>query len=241
MNKIPGKHKPITEEMIEDLQSMGDQEFMSKWNVSRQYPIRARKRLGLKSFNNQHGTYPHEFKDGKEYKWCGCGHWEDVNNFGKHTSRYDGLRGNCKYHTNKFRTESYDRNDGAKTMREWLKTEKGKKSRSETMRRMWMKRRSYYVKFETDDEERIYALCNKSCAYCKTPAELSELEFDHFIPINSGGKTEVSNMLPACKNCNRGRGGKFDKDPYQWLVERFGQKYGSEIYVDCANLLECLK
>lgn len=237
MDKIPGKHKPITEEMIQDLQSMGDKDFAQKWNTSRQYPIRARKRLGISSFNNQHALIPHKIENGKEYKWCGCGHWDVIENFGKHASRYDGLRGNCKFHTNEFRRDGYDRTDGAAVARRWIATEKGKASRSATMRRMWMKRKSYYVKFEIEDEERVYQMCGSCCMYCKTPAKLEELEFDHFIPINRGGKTESSNMIPACKKCNRGRGGKFDKDPYQWLMERFGAYYGEQIYAECVDIL----
>jgi len=84
-------------------------------------------------------------------------------------------------------------------------------------------------------------MCGGGCAYCKTQATLNELEFDHFIPINSGGKTEPSNMLPACKKCNRGRGGKFDKDPYQWLMKRFGAYYGEQIYIQCVDILSQLK
>lgn len=54
--KINGKHKVLTQEMINDLSEMCDQDFMAKWDTSRQYPIRARKRLGIKSFINQHGS-----------------------------------------------------------------------------------------------------------------------------------------------------------------------------------------
>lgn len=240
MNKIIGKHKPLTDEMLQDLQSMGDKEFAQKWDTSRQYPIRARKRLGIQSFNNQHNLVSHKIENGKEYKWCGCGHWDLIENFGKHSSRYDGLRGNCKLHTNKFRVGSYDRNDGARKAREWVSTEKGKASRRSTMRRVWAKRRGGYVKFELEDEQRIYDIFNQSCAYCKTPIGFDELEFDHFVPVKKGGKTEPSNMLPSCPACNRGKGGKRDKDPYQWLIERFGEYYGEQIYQDCVSVLQSL-
>lgn len=237
MDKIPGKHKPITEEMINDLKSMGDQDFMAKWNTSRQYPIRARKRLGISSFKNQYDLIPHKIENGKEYKWCGCGHWDVIENFGKHTSRYDGLRGNCKLHTNKFRVGSYDRNDGARKAREWTATEKGRESKRATMRKVWAKRRGCYVKFDLKDEQKVYNLCNQSCAYCKIPVGFDELEFDHFIPVKKGGMTEPTNMLPSCPTCNRGKGGKRDKDPYQWLVERFGQVFGEQIYAECVDIL----
>jgi 5-methylcytosine-specific restriction endonuclease McrA len=230
-------HKPLTDEMIQDLSRMCDQDFMAKWNTSRQYPIRARKRLEIKSFINQHGTVEHKFEDGKEYKWCQQEHWELVENFGKHSNRWDGLRGWCKSCERKKGMEYYDKNDGAKRARDWFHTEKGKKSKSSTMRKVWAKRRGNYIKFDLEDEEKIYELCNKSCAYCKTPVEFDELEFDHFIPIQLGGMTEPSNMLPSCPSCNRGRGGKFDKHPVDWLVQKFGQHFGELIYKDCLDIL----
>lgn len=239
--RASGKRKPLTEEMLQDLQSMGDMKFCEKWDTSRQYPIRIRKRLGLKSFNNQHGTKEHIFEYGIELKWCQKGHWERVSNFGKNKTRWDGLRGWCKACEHEKAQEYYDMNDGAKRAREWLKTEKGRKSHSLTMLRVWRKRRSYYIKFEPDDEQRVYALCKCSCAYCKSLITFDEAEFDHFIPVKLGGFTEPKNMLPSCKNCNRGRGGKFDKDPYQWLMTKFGAYYGEKIYISCVKILENLK
>lgn len=242
MNKIYGKHRPITEEMVQDLSSMCDQDFMAKWNTSRQYPIRARKRLGIKSFTNQHGTVEHRFVDGIEYKYCQYReHWEPISNFGKNKTRWDGLRGWCKSCEQEKNQYYYDKNDGAKRQREYLKTESGRKSKSSTMRKVWAKRRGNYVKFDLCDEEKIYNLCNQSCAYCKTPIGFDELEFDHFVPVKLGGMTEPSNMLPSCSTCNRGRGGKFDKEPHAWLIQRFGHHFGDMIYNECVSVLGDLK
>lgn len=240
MNKLPGKRTPLTDEMIADLSLMGDMEFSDKWNVSRQYPIRTRKRLGIKSFNNQHGTVEHKFEDEQEYKWCQQGHWELISNFGKNATRWDGLRGWCKSCEREKSQEYYDKNDGAKRARDWVKTEKGRKSKSSTMRKVWAKRRGSYVKFDLDDEEKIYKLCNECCAYCKSYVSFDELEFDHFIPVKRGGMTEPKNMLPSCSQCNRGRGGKFNKDPYQWLMQKFGAYYGEQIYLECVKILDKL-
>lgn len=228
--------------MIDDLSRMCDQDFMAKWDTSRQYPIRARKRLGIKSFTNQHGTVEHRFENGIEYKFCQYKeHWEPISNFGKNKTRWDGLRGWCKVCENEKNHKYYDENNGAKKMKDWLATESGRKSRSLTMLRVYRKRKSYYIKFEPDDEERIYNLCKKSCAYCKTLITPKEVEFDHFLPIKLGGKTEIKNMLPACSSCNRGRGGKFDKEPRTWLIKKFGQHFGEMIYQDCISILEKIK
>lgn len=236
----PNKFVP-SQEMLDDLSKMGDQDFVAKWHVSRIVPIKLRKRYGIQSFNKQHGTVEHRIgDDGHEYKYCQQGHWELVINFGKNRTRWDGLRGWCKPCERKKNGIYYDVNDGAKKARNYVKTEKGKESRRSTMRRVWAKRRGCYVKFELEDEKKIYDLCNQSCAYCKIPVGFDELEFDHFIPVKLGGLTKPDNMLPSCPTCNRGKGGKRDKDPYQWLLTRFGAVIGEQIYLECVSILEKL-
>lgn len=229
----PNKLIP-SQEMLNDLSEMGDKDFSIKWKVSRRMPIKLRKRYGIQSFNKQHGTKEHMFKDGVEYKWCQKGHWESISNFGKHTSRYDGLRGWCKTCEREKNSEYYDKNDGASVMRRWLQTETGRNSRSATMRKVYEKRRGCYVKFDLRDEKNVYDACSGKCVYCKTPVEFPIVEFDHFIPVKLGGKTEVSNMLPACKACNRS---KRDKMPKDWIFKKFGQILGEQIYNDCVNIL----
>jgi 5-methylcytosine-specific restriction endonuclease McrA len=38
------------------------------------------------------------------------------------------------------------------------------------------------------------------CAYC---GSTERIEADHRIPLNRGGSNEISNILPACRHCNR--------------------------------------
>lgn len=208
--------------MINDLSQMSDQDFMKKWDTSRQYPIRARKRLNIKSFNNPYGLKEHRFEDGKELKWCSSGHWESIELFYIHSSRWDGLRSVCSSHEKQYPSNS-----------------KGRKPWN--TRKHNSKRKEIFISWEQSDETRVYAICNNSCAYCKTPIALANVEFDHFIPVKRGGLTEPKNMLPSCSQCNRGRGGKFNKDPYQWLMQKFGAYYGEQIYVECCKILESIK
>lgn len=233
----PNKFVP-SQEMIDDYSKMGDLDLSKKYGVSRTLVIKTRKRYNLPRFNNQHGTKEHQLKDGIEYKWCQQGHWEAVQNFGKHTSRYDGLRGWCKSCEREKNSEYYDKNDGAATMRRWLQTEMGRNSRSATMRKVYEKRRGCYVKFDLQDEKNAYDACGGKCAYCQIIVDFSVVEFDHFIPVKLGGKTEVSNMLPACKTCNRS---KRDKMPQEWIVKKFGVVIGEQIYLECVSILENLK
>lgn len=49
---------------------------------------------------------------------------------------------------------------------------------------------------------------NFSCKYCgRKPPEV-ELELEHIIPKSKGGKDSVDNLVPACRDCNRGKGVK---------------------------------
>ena len=40
------------------------------------------------------------------------------------------------------------------------------------------------------------------CYYCNTKFPPKALTMDHVIPIARGGKTEKSNVVPCCKECN---------------------------------------
>lgn len=41
-----------------------------------------------------------------------------------------------------------------------------------------------------------------TCYYCNNKFIPKELTMDHVIPISRGGKTEKSNVVPCCKECN---------------------------------------
>lgn len=47
---------------------------------------------------------------------------------------------------------------------------------------------------------------NFSCKYCgRKPPEV-ELELEHIIPKSKGGTDDMNNLVPACRDCNRGKG-----------------------------------
>jgi 5-methylcytosine-specific restriction endonuclease McrA len=43
-----------------------------------------------------------------------------------------------------------------------------------------------------------------TCHYCNGPANTA----DHILPVSKGGGNELSNLLPACINCNSTRKAK---------------------------------
>lgn len=46
------------------------------------------------------------------------------------------------------------------------------------------------------------------CAYCEKPMPLSEVTFDHVIPISKGGTFANNNIVLAHYKCNRDKGSK---------------------------------
>lgn len=214
----PNKFVP-SQEMLDDYSKMGDLDLSNKYRVSRRLVIKLRKEYKLPRFNNQHGTYLHEFKDGKEYKWCGTGHWELVENFGVHSSRYDGLRGQCKEHSNE---------SSRKAKQKEYSTPEGKAR----LRFRNNQRKTALIVWEYSDELRAFELYENRCAYCGTPLTYKSVEFDHIVPVSKGGKTVPENMIPTCVKCNRGVNGKKAKDLDEWLRSKFGISYFSDCILE---------
>ena len=48
------------------------------------------------------------------------------------------------------------------------------------------------------------AAFNFCCAYCNKPTEM-DTELDHVIPRSKGGSHCLSNIVPACRSCNRSK------------------------------------
>lgn len=43
------------------------------------------------------------------------------------------------------------------------------------------------------------------CVYCGEPGTDVELEIDHIIPVSKGGSNNFSNLVTACRKCNRAK------------------------------------
>lgn len=63
---------------------------------------------------------------------------------------------------------------------------------------------------------------SQTCVYCGRRPPHVALEVDHVIPVSSGGRTEFSNLVTACQDCNRGKGANLVEDTeYQdYLLQR---------------------
>ena len=54
----------------------------------------------------------------------------------------------------------------------------------------------------------IYARDNYKCQYCGKKASMHELTYDHVVPRSQGGRTEWTNIVTCCYECNRKKGGR---------------------------------
>jgi 5-methylcytosine-specific restriction endonuclease McrA len=54
----------------------------------------------------------------------------------------------------------------------------------------------------------IYARDNYRCQYCGKRASIRELTYDHVVPRSQGGRTEWTNIVSCCYECNRAKGGR---------------------------------
>jgi 5-methylcytosine-specific restriction endonuclease McrA len=58
----------------------------------------------------------------------------------------------------------------------------------------------------------IYARDHYRCQYCGRRASISELTYDHVTPRSQGGRTEWTNIVTACYECNRKKGGRTPRE-----------------------------
>ena len=64
----------------------------------------------------------------------------------------------------------------------------------------------------------IYARDHYKCQYCGRRASISELTYDHVIPRSQGGHTEWTNIVTACYECNRKKGGRTPREAGMQLL-----------------------
>lgn len=56
--------------------------------------------------------------------------------------------------------------------------------------------------FSQKTREAVYAKCGGHCAYCGCEVTVKEMQIDHLEPFFNGGKDDIDNLLPACRQCN---------------------------------------
>jgi HNH endonuclease len=68
-------------------------------------------------------------------------------------------------------------------------------------------------------QQKVWAADKFRCMYCLGDMGKVMMTIDHFVPLELGGKNDVTNYLSACKRCNKAKG---SRDPQEFLgVEKF--------------------
>jgi len=67
------------------------------------------------------------------------------------------------------------------------------------------RRRRQVVKFSRVN---IYARDKYACQYCHEKKPIAELTYDHVVPRRLGGRTEWTNIVTACQDCNLRKGAR---------------------------------
>lgn len=98
--------------------------------------------------------------------------------------------------------------------REYLQTDRGREmARLKEQRRRAREKRTIAT-LTLKQWESCLDHFNHKCAYCGSEGNLQQ---EHFVPVSKGGEYTITNIIPACENCNYN---KRDKDFFTWYKER---------------------
>lgn len=64
----------------------------------------------------------------------------------------------------------------------------------------------------------VFERDNYTCAYCSKTGGM--LECDHIIPISKGGSNDMSNLITACRTCNRQKKDKSVAEFTAWKANK---------------------
>jgi 5-methylcytosine-specific restriction endonuclease McrA len=81
----------------------------------------------------------------------------------------------------------------------------------------YVRKKKVGVKFS---RQNIYARDKNQCLYCGKKLASEELTYDHVIPRSMGGRTEWTNIVTCCMECNRHKGGKTPQEAGMTLLRK---------------------
>ncbi len=68
------------------------------------------------------------------------------------------------------------------------------------------------------NRKNIFARDKNKCQYCGKKVPTSELSLDHVIPRTQGGTSNWKNIVCACTNCNKNKGGRRPEEARMKLI-----------------------
>lgn len=85
----------------------------------------------------------------------------------------------------------------------------------------------------------VFKRDNFTCQYCSRKPPKVPLECDHIVPVCKGGKNDIDNLITACFDCNRGKGGiELDNIPDTLVVKMERMIIAKKQYKQYQNLLK---
>jgi 5-methylcytosine-specific restriction endonuclease McrA len=66
----------------------------------------------------------------------------------------------------------------------------------------------------------LFGRDENTCQYCRQRLDTSELTYDHVLPRSRGGKTEWTNIVTCCVDCNRKKGGRTPEQAGMRLIKQ---------------------
>ena len=57
-----------------------------------------------------------------------------------------------------------------------------------------------------EERLRVYKMYDGHCAYCGKSIKYENMQVDHIVPMNKGGKTVSDNLQILCRFCNGEKG-----------------------------------
>ena len=78
--------------------------------------------------------------------------------------------------------------------------------------------------------EEVYAKYDGHCAYCGCELKYEDMQVDHMIPLWIGGADEMSNYMPACRQCNHYKRGN-SLEGFRKMIEQIPAKLERDSYI----------
>jgi len=96
----------------------------------------------------------------------------------------------------------------SKKHREWRKKNPALNAFFRMKRRALEKKASINLKAMKEWIKAVRSKPSAICYYCTSKFPISEIHFDHIIPLSKGGDHSVENLCISCKSCNLTKGRK---------------------------------
>ena len=80
------------------------------------------------------------------------------------------------------------------------------------------------------ERQQVHKKYGGHCAYCGKEIEIKDMQVDHMIPLRLGGADEMSNYMPACRQCNHYKRGN-SLEGFREMIERIPEKLERDSYI----------